>query len=72
MLSMRLEQQLEGIQFNSLICTARAVLPNHFPREPFLGPPPALKLFNTLDQKIVEIIERTQQDQLCVFWVITE
>ncbi len=58
MLSMRLEQQLERIQFNSNLYSKGSASKPITPREPFhVGPPPALKLFNTLDPKIVESIE---------------
>ena len=58
MLSMRLEQQLERIQFNSNLYSKGSASKPITPREPFyIGPPPALKLFNKLDPKIVESIE---------------
>ena len=54
MLSMRLEQQLERIQFNSNLYSKGSASKPVTPREPFhVGPPPALKLFSTLEPKIV-------------------
>jgi hypothetical protein len=58
MLSMRMEQQLERIQFNSNMYSKGSASKPISPREPFfIGPPPALKLFTTLKPSIVRDIE---------------
>ncbi len=58
MLSMRMEQQLERIQFSSTMYSKGSTSKPITPREPFfVGPPPALKLFTTLEPSIVKNIE---------------
>ncbi len=58
MLSMRMEQQLERIQFSSTMYSKGSTFKPISPREPFfVGPPPALKLFSTLEPSIVKSIE---------------
>ena len=58
MLSMRMEQQLERIQFSSTMYSKGSTSKPITPREPFfVGPPPALKMFSTLEPSIVKSIE---------------
>jgi hypothetical protein len=58
MLSMRMEQQLERIQFSSSMYSKGSTSKQITPREPFfIGPPPALKLFSTLEPRIVRDIK---------------
>jgi hypothetical protein len=55
---MRMEQQLERIQFSSTMYSKSSTSKPIIPREPFfLGPSPALKLFSTLEPSIVRDIE---------------
>jgi hypothetical protein len=58
MLSMRMEQQVEGIKFSSTMYSKGSTSKPITPREPFfIGPPPVLKLFSTLEPSIVKDIE---------------
>ncbi len=55
---MRMEQQLERIQFSSTMYSKGSTSKRITPREPiFVGLPPALKLFSTLELSIVKSIE---------------
>jgi hypothetical protein len=58
MLSIRLEQHLEIIQFSSTMYSKGSTSKPITPRETFfVGPPPDLKLFSTLEPSIVRDIE---------------
>jgi hypothetical protein len=58
MLSMRMEQKLERIQFSFTMYSKGSTSKPITPREPFfVGPPPALKLFSTLEPSIDRDIE---------------